>query len=322
MRLQNDEEPPPFDGVGNTLFNRARNLERVLGFGNLYIKFEGGNPTGTQKDRISLYHITNALRKERCGVTVGTCGNYGVSLAYFAKLAGLKTTIFIPEQYYITPKRMTELQSLGAEIITTEGKYEEAVERSRRFARREHFYDANPGNGSEGWRGYMPIAYEIFQQLGRVPTAVSVPVGNGTTLFGIYKGFQNLLDQGLIDRIPFLVGASTTGGNPIVRSFKNGDTKTVDLHPWELRESSINEPLISYHSYDGDGALQALYETNGWADYASDSCMVKFHTLLKDQEGLHVLPASTSAIEALLRFKRHRQLNSEYVLVLTGRKFR
>ncbi len=316
------EEPPPFDAVGHTLFTRTRNLERILKFKNVYVKFEGSNPTGTQKDRISQYHILHALKKQAEGITVGTCGNYGVSLAYFAKLVGLKTYIHIPEKYFLSPKRKLELQSLGAEIITIDGKYEDAVEESRRLAKHEHLYDANPGNGSNGWKGYKPIAYEICQQLGCVPTAVSIPVGNGTTLLGIYHGFKDLIDQGIIDKMPFLVAASTPGGNPIVKSFKEQNSKTIDLHPTELKETSVNEPLISYHSYDGDEALQALYDTNGWADYASDTKMLHYQRILRDQEGINVLPASASAVEALIKFKQHRQLNSHYVIVLTGRKFR
>jgi len=321
---KDDEEPPPFDfeSVGSTIFTRARNLERAIGFSNIYLKFEGGNPTGTQKDRITLYHVKKALREGYKDITVGTCGNYGVSLAYFAKLAGLKAKILIPERYTLSPKRKAELMNLNTEIISTDGKYEDAVEESRRLARMEHLYDANPGNGNEGWRGYMSIAYEIFQQLGKSPTAVAAPVGNGTTLVGIYHGFKNLLDSGVIDRMPYLVGASTPGGNPIIKSFKNGASKTEDLRPCEIKETSINEPLIAYHSYDGDEALNAIYETNGWADYASDSRMLKYHTMLKDLEGLNVLPASASPIEGLIKFKQHRVLNSDYVIVLTGRKFR
>lgn len=320
--LQNDDEPPPLDGVGDTLFTRARNLERVIGFGNIFLKFEGGNPTGTQKDRITRYHVKKALAEGYKEITVGTCGNYGVSLAYFASLVGLKAKILIPERYTLSPRRRAELMMFGAEIVTTDGKYEDAVEESRRLAHTHHLYDANPGNGNEGWRGYMSIAYEICHQLGRCPTAVAAPVGNGTTLVGIYHGFKNLLDHGVITKMPYLVGASTPGGNPIIKSFKTGASKTEDIAPNAIQETSINEPLVSYHSYDGDEALQAIYETNGWADYASDARMMKFHTMLKDLEGLSVLPASASPIEALIRFKQHRILNSDYVIVLTGRKFR
>lgn len=320
--LTESDEPPPFNSIGNTLFTRTRNLERALGFSNIYIKFEGGNPTGTQKDRISWYHIMKAKQQGCQGITVGTCGNYGASLAYFAKIAGLESTIFIPEKYFVAPRRKNEIQQLASTIITVNGKYEDAVEESKHFSRHNNFYDANPGDQSESWNGYIPIATEIFQQLGRAPTAISVPVGNGTTLLGIYHGFNYLLQQGKIDHMPYLVGASTTGGNPIINSFKQGLSHAIDLLPDELRETAVNEPLISYHSYDGNEALHALYETEGWADYASDQRMMHFHTVLKDLEGLSVLPASTSAIEALIKFKNHRQLNSDYVIVLTGRKFR
>ena len=175
LGLQKDEEPPPSKVVGGTLFTHARNLESLLGFGNIYLKFEGSNPTGTQKDRISQYHVHKAMREGYDTVTVGTCGNYGVSLAYFANLVGLKAKILIPEKYTMTPRRRETLNSLGAEILSDYDKYEDAVEASRRLAKTEHYYDANPGNGNEGWRGYMSIATEIYAQLGNCPTAVAAP---------------------------------------------------------------------------------------------------------------------------------------------------
>lgn len=318
---QSDDEPPPLATIGNTLFARANNLEMALGFKNIYLKFEGSNPTGTQKDRVAVYHINNALKAGYNGITVGTCGNYGVSISHFAKLVGLRTVVFVPKEYYITPQRKQDLIQSGATIFTIDGKYEDAVEESKRFSRDKHFYDANPGNGTYGWFGYMQIAYEIFTQLGKVPTAVSVPVGNGTTLTGIYCGFKKLFDAQITDRMPNLIGSSTPGGNPIVKSFKEGATKIEDLLPSSIKETPINEPLISYHSYDGVEALKAIYDTNGWADYASDDKMIQLSHLISDTEGFNVLPASASALEALIQFKQHRVSNSDYVIVLTGRKF-
>ena len=111
--------------------------------------------------------MKKALREGYDTITVGTRGNYGVSLAYFAKLAGLKARILIPEQYYVAPKRKEELQSFNAEILTIDGKYEDAVEESRKLSRMEHIYDANPGNGNEGWRGI-----EHFFEMWDEPTFV------------------------------------------------------------------------------------------------------------------------------------------------------
>ena len=317
-----EDEPPPMDMGGNTIFTRSRNLERTLGFGNIYLKFEGGNPTGTQKDRVSVYHVRRCINEGKKAITVGTCGNYGVSITYFASQAGLRSVLVIPEKYQIPASRRAAMTKMGAEVIYCKGEYEEAVELSHKLAREQGLYDANPGIGEIGWEGYKSISYEIVSQLGRVPTAVAVPVGNGTTLAGIYHGFKELLKQGKIDRMPHIVGGSTTGGNPVIKSFKEGASKVCELRPDEIHETPINEPLISYRAYDGDEALNAIYDTEGWADYVSDSRMQMFHNLIKDLEGLNVLPASTSGLEALLKFKKHRQLNSEYVIVLTGRKFR
>jgi len=319
-----DEEPPPFrlacNEIGNTPFIRARHLEKRLGFRNIFLKFEGSNPSGTHKDRISLYHVKKALKEGYTGITVGTCGNLGLSIAYLAGLAGLQTSILIPERYHLSKKRMRMLKSLKAEVILTSEGYEEAVEESKRLAKKEGLYDANPGGRSRGWEAYKMIAYEIFEQLGHAPTVVSTPVGNGTTLYGVYLGFKELNDKGLIDELPHFVGSSTVNGNPVVKSFKMGLSKTINLDPNEIKETSINEPLISYHSYDGDLALKAIYNTDGWADYSTDACMLFYQEILKAEEKINVLPASASAVDALIKFKNHRILNSDYVIILTGRE--
>ena len=145
---QSDDEPPPLTTISNTLFARANNLEMALGFKNIYLKFEGSNPTGTQKDRVAVYHVNNALKAGYNGITVGTCGNYGVSISHFSKLVGLRTVVFVPKEYYITPKRKQDLILSGAVICPVDGKYEDAVEESKRFARANHFYDANHGTYS------------------------------------------------------------------------------------------------------------------------------------------------------------------------------
>ena len=86
--------------VGDTSLVRARNIEREVGLRQIYLKFEGGNPTGTQKDRIAFAQAMDALRRGFDTITVATCGNYGVAMALAAKFAGLRSLIFIPEKYH------------------------------------------------------------------------------------------------------------------------------------------------------------------------------------------------------------------------------
>ena len=88
-----------------------------------------------------------------------------------------------------------------------------------------------------------------------------------------------------------------------------------------IRDRSINEPLINWRSIDGDYALDAIRSTNGWASYSSDKSMISFSKLLREKEGLSVLPASTAGLIALLeKHKKENLQNDRYVVVLTGRK--
>ena len=93
------------------------------------------------------------------------------------------------------------------------------------------------------------------------------------------------------------------------------------MKPEKIHETSINEPLINWHSVDGDYALYAVRQTNGWGENASDKAMLSFSKLIREREGLHVLPASTAGLIALIEQHRKQPLNSDrYVVLLTGRK--
>jgi threonine synthase len=307
--------------VGDTSLVRSRNIEREMGFRQIYLKFEGGNPTGTQKDRIAFAQAADAMRRGFDAVTVATCGNYGVAVAMAASLAGLKCIIFIPESY--RTHRIAEMMDLGTEIVRVPGDYENAVEISKQKAAENELYDANPGgdNTTLQLRAYGEIAYEIYDELRDAPAAVAVPVSNGTTLTGIYKGFLSLYRRGKTSKIPRIVAGSSFRKNPIVQSFLKNLPSCENLRPEQIRETTVNEPLINWHSIDGNLALEAIRQTNGWAVNSTDRGMRRFSRLLRDKEGLQVLPASTAGLIALVEKHRKDSLSSDrYVAVLTGRK--
>ncbi len=94
-----------------------------------------------------------------------------------------------------------------------------------------------------------------------------------------------------------------------------------DLEPQKVRETAVNEPLINWHSIDGDYALEAIRRTGGWASYASDKSMLSYARLLREREGLNVLPASTAGLIVLIENHRKESLPADrYVVILTGRK--
>ena len=307
--------------VGDSFMARARNLEREYGFKQLYLKFEGSNPSGTQKDRIAFAQVEDAFRQGYNQIVFATCGNYGVALAFAASLAGLSCLIYIPETYH-TP-REDEMKQWGATIIRAGRDYEEAVVLSSERAAVGEFYDANPGsiNTDIQLKAYGEIASEIYDELRDAPAAVAVPVSNGTTLAGIYKGFQTLFRRGKISRMPRMIAGSSSGKNPIVNSYLKGYDTYRDLDPSRIRESQVNEPLINWHSIDGELAFQAVMESGGWAGNVSDKTMTGFSRFIKSHEGLSVLPASTAGLSALIdRHKSEPLPGDRYVAVLTGRK--
>jgi threonine synthase len=307
--------------VGDTTLVRARNIEREVGLRQIYLKFEGGNPTGTQKDRIAFAQAMDALRRGYDTISVATCGNYGAAIALSAAFAGLSSKIYIPENYHAG--RIKEMIGLQAEIIRIPGDYEKAVEVSSADSRRYEFYDANPGgdNALTQMRAYGQIAYEIYDELRDAPLAVTVPVSNGTTLAGIYRGFLSLYRRGKTSRMPRIAAGSSFRKNPIVQAFLYNTPSCEDLNPQKIHETSINEPLINWHSIDGDPALDAIRQTGGWASDASDKAMRTYTRLIREKEGLQVLPASTAGLIALMNKHTKETLPSDrYVVVLTGRK--
>lgn len=307
--------------IGDTNMPRARNIEREVGLRQIYLKFDGGNPTGTQKDRIAFAQAMDALRRGYDTMTVATCGNYGVALSLAASLAGIKCIVFIPETYHT--KRVQEMIDYGAEIRRTPGDYENSVLTSRNLVEDGEVYDANPGgmNAAIQFKAYGEIAYEIYDDLRDAPYAIAVPVSNGTTLTGIYRGFLSLYRRGKTSRMPRLIAGSSYMKNPIVQAFLKNTPHCEDLEPGRIKETAVNEPLVNWQSIDGDYALAAIRRTDGWAEYASDKSMLSYSRLIRDREGLSVLPASTAGLIALL--KRHQKEplpGDRYVAVLTGRK--
>lgn len=306
--------------VGDTSFSRARMVERERDLRQLFLKFEGGNPSGTQKDRIAFAQVHDALRRGFDTIALATCGNYGAAVSLAANLAGINCKIFIPESYHTI--RTQEMTQNGAEVLRFKGSYEETVRYSSMLAQQTDWYDANPGGSNTPLQimAYAEIANEIYDQLRDAPKIVAVPVSNGTLLAGIYRGFVRLYKRGKTSRIPRMLAASSSYKNPIITSFKKGLEHCEDLEPGKMKETKINEPLINWHSFDGEEALYALNQTHGHAFHISDKKMLAMSKELAQKEGLRVLPASTAGLIGLLKLAEEQELEPDrYVAILTGK---
>ena len=278
-------------------------LEEFLSVEKIYVDYEGVNPTGTHKDRIARAHARVAMEEGFPGITIGTCGNYGVSIAYYSAIRALKAVIFVPVGY--TLGRLSEMKALGAEVIRVPGTYEDAVEASRRFARLNGFYDANPGsNRKVDFGAYSDMAKWIVSKV--EPDAIFVPVGNGTTLAGLWRGFRGLGVR------PRMVGVTTAFGNEVLRRFYGDPSE-------DFAETALNEPLVSEASFDAEEALNALYESSGYVFGFPDDVALRYAELLRTTTGINPLPSSALVLAGLVKFVRKFGLpDGRFVLVVTG----
>jgi threonine synthase len=214
------------------------------------------------------------------------------------------------------------MTSLDAEIVRCEGSYEDAVVKSSLVADEKEWYDANPGGSNTPLQiqSYAQIAYELYEDLGDAPKYCAVPVSNGTLIAGIYRGFVSLYKRGRTSIIPKMIAASSTQKNPIIQSFNQGLTHCIDLDPKVIKETKYNEPLINWHSFDGDEALFAIRESEGRAFNISDKHMKEMSSFLLKKEGYKILPASTAGLIGMLKLHENETLDpGKIVAILTAK---
>jgi threonine synthase len=311
-------------GIGGTLFTRLTNMEKLLDFSKFYVKFEAGNPTGSMKDRASYATLSHAKENDYYTIAVASCGNFGASIVKLSKIFDITPHIYIPESYQSS--RVAEIERMGGVIHRAQGTYEELVDLSAKEAEDQGWYNGNPGtkeNSKISFEAYESIAYEIFDKLEYAPDAVSISVSNGTCFTGVFRGFRSLFRKGETDKIPVMIAASTTGGNPIISSYIARKRKIKDLKPDSITETSENEPIVNWKSLDGQHALDALWESEGYVSAVSDDILVTFSNLLEKEEGLSVLPASAASVAALSEYVKERATPKDkcFVSVLTSRKY-
>ncbi|OGS41838.1 MAG: hypothetical protein A3K67_03080 [Euryarchaeota archaeon RBG_16_62_10] len=292
--------------IGNTPMRRAQKLEKRLEVRRLHLKLEGENPSGTHKDRAALMHALNARKRGKKALAAASCGNYGAALAYVCDKLNLGCHIHVPAEF-VAPRR-TEIVRRGAEITDVDGDYEDAFRRSAEDAAANGWYDANPGGPDKelDLYAYSFIAREIAQALGRQPDWVSVPVGNGTCISGIWQGFRSMSMK------PRMLGVSNN--NSAVRGMVLKAKAPVDLPRVDVTE--VNEALCGNFLTDGAEAVSAMLESNGTGVEVPDSELVKAAEVIRKDEGIDVFPASAGAVWGIRSLESR---NHVFVAVITGR---
>ncbi|MGB2582439.1 MAG: pyridoxal-phosphate dependent enzyme [Thermoplasmata archaeon] len=292
--------------IGDTPLKRLQKIEKLLGTRRLHVKLEGENPTGTHKDRMALLLTLSARKAGYDTIAAATCGNYGASLLRVCDKLGVQCRIFIPTEF--EGSRSAEIIDAGGKRVPVQGVYEDAIATCVRECAANGWYNANPGgkNSELGIYAYTFIAKEVAQALGKQPDWISVPVGNGTVLAGIWQGFQSMGMK------PRMLG--TSNNNAAVRGMVMGREVPVPVPDMTL--THVNDPLAGNYLPDAEDAIRAMIESKGQGMEISDEEMVEAAEMLLEEEVLDILPASASALAGI----RHLETKTHtFVLVATAR---
>ncbi len=282
-------------GEGGTRLVRCRRLGEELGLRDLYVKHEGGNPTGSFKDRGMTVGVTKALEFGAKTLICASTGNTAASLAAYSARAGLRCLVLLPKGKVALGK-LAQASIHGAVIIAVRGGFDEALDLVRRLAERPEYYLLNSINPYR-LEGQKTAAYEVYEQLGGMPDWLIIPVGNAGNISAYWKGFRELNLVGMSEGLPRMVGVQAEGASPIVEAFKR---RTSEIEPFRRVETLATAIRIG-RPVNWKRALNAIYESRGLAEAVSDEEILKAQRLLASKEGLFVEPASATPIAYLVR---------------------
>ncbi len=273
---------------------------------NLFVKFEGLNPTGSFKDRGSQVEISMALEMGAEEVVCASTGNMGASISAYAAHAGLKATIFTPK--FAEPVKLKQIQKYSARVVKSGKLYSDALAKAVEYANKRDAYLT--GDFPFRLEGQKTVAFEIVDQLnGHVPDNIIIPVGNGTLFYATYKAFYEMEVLGIVDKMPRLIGVEAKGCKPLYNAFNRGSYTFKPAKNPKTIAGAIN----CDNPVDGEGVLRAVYETKGKIAVVSDSEM----KVAKNQLAMKGIYAEISSAAAYAVYKKEK-LKGLTIAVLTG----
>ena len=312
------DDPNPVDlGAGYTPLVRADRLAAELGLGELWIKDDTANPTGSFKDRVVSVALTKA---RQLGLKVAACastGNLANSVAAHAARAGLESVVLIPSDLERAKVTMTAVY--GGRVVAVDGTYDDVNRLCAELAS-EHpdWAFVNVNVRTYYAEGSKTLAFETAEQLGwRAPDHVVVPIGSGSQLTKIAKGFAELATVGLLDQVPDVrvSGAQATGCAPVATAFAEGADAISPVKP-----STIAKSLAIGNPADGWYALQTIRETGGSCAAVTDEEILDGIELLARTEGIFAETAGGVTIATLAKLAASGQIRSDecVVAMVTG----
>jgi threonine synthase len=267
------------------------------------IKLEYLSPTLSFKDRGAVVLVASALERGAQAVIADSSGNAGSAIAAYAARAGLPCTVFVPAA--TSPGKRDQIRAYGAVLEAVPGDRTatsvaavEAVSRTGAMYA-SHVYDPYFLQGTK------TLAFELWEQRGRAPDAVVVPVGNGTLLLGAWRGFCELQRAGLIERPPALVAVQSERCAPLARAWAIGSAEPVGVEA----ATTLAEGIAIPHPARGAQILAAVADSGGCVVSVPEAAIAPAQADL-GRRGLFVEPTAAITWAAALLIRRHPALGA------------
>jgi len=279
-------------GEGGTPLHKAERLAKKLGLTSLYLKDETRNPTNSFRDRCAALMISNALDHNLDYVICASNGNMGASMAAYCAKSGLTCHVVVPKM--VDVGKLAQMMIYDAVIEEYGETVDQSIVRAQALAKETGSYQATAEFNPLTIEAEKTITYEVVEQF-EVPDCFVVSMGNGGTIYSLWKGFKDLYTLQKIQKLPKMIGVQATGCAPIVDFF-------------EEKTSTVSESCASYTHALGifvkeplycSKATQAIKDSGGVAVTVSDSEIFAAETEVARLEGLFAEPSSSATIAAL-----------------------
>lgn len=303
----NDDTPVISLGEGNTPLIRLKNIPRLLEKDvDIYVKYEGLNPTGSFKDRGMTMAVTKAVEDGSNAVICASTGNTSASAAAYAARAGITAFVLIPEGK-IAMGKLAQAMMYGAVIMQIRGNFDAGMELVKEVAKEAPVTIVNSINPYR-LQGQKSAAFEIVEELGRAPDYHCLPVGNAGNISAHWMGYSEYKKAGVVNTAPVMCGYQADGSAPFLRGEAVKEPETV------ATAIRIGNPQ------SWDKAWKVQKESGGWFDELTDAEILAAQKLLADKEGVFCEPASAASLGGAMRDIKSGKIpeGSTIVCTLTG----
>jgi threonine synthase len=300
-----DQTPAVTLQEGNTPLIPAKKISELLDI-ELYLKYEGANPTGSFKDRGMTMAVTKAVEAGARAIICASTGNTSAAAAAYGAKAGLKTIVIIPEGKIALGKLAQALMH-GARVIPINGNFDQALEIVREICDNYPVTLVNSLN-PDRIEGQKSGAFEICDQLGGVPDILAIPVGNAGNITAYWKGFKEYYQAGRIAQLPQMMGFEAEGAAAIVKN------KVIEKPETIATAIRIGNPA------SWDKAVNASRESGGLIDFVTDDEILKAYQEIATTEGVFCEPASAASVAGVMKMMAWGKIKkgSRIVAILTG----